>query len=31
MMNVNKMPIIGKKADFSVGSDRKFVNGLEIK
>lgn len=28
---LNKMPIIGKKADFSFGSDRKFVNGMEIK
>jgi hypothetical protein len=28
---LNKMPIIGKKADFSFGNDRKFVNGMEIK
>lgn len=28
---LNKMPIIGKKADFSFGNNRKFVNGLEIK
>lgn len=28
---LNKLPIIGKKADFSFGHDRKFVNGLEIK
>ncbi len=27
----NKMPIIGKKTDFSFGFDRKFVNGMEIK
>lgn len=27
----NKMPIIGKKANFSINSDRKFVNGQEIK
>lgn len=28
---LNKMPIIGKKADFIIGNNRKFVNGLEIK
>ncbi|MFD2602991.1 M14 family metallopeptidase [Flavobacterium suzhouense] len=28
---LNKMPIIGNKADFTVGKTRKFVNGLEIK
>ena len=28
---LNKLPIIGKKADFFFGHDRKFVNGLEIK
>ncbi|PZR09776.1 MAG: peptidase M14, partial [Flavobacterium psychrophilum] len=28
---LNKMPISGKKADFSIGNNRKFVNGLEIK
>lgn len=28
---LNKLPIIGKKADFFFGRDRKFVNGLEIK
>lgn len=28
---LNKMPIIGKKADFSFGPDKKFVNGQEIK
>lgn len=27
----NKMPIIGEKANFSINSDRKFVNGQEIK
>jgi hypothetical protein len=27
---LNKMPIIGEKADFWFGKDRKFVNGLEI-
>lgn len=27
----NKMPIIGQKADFTVGNVRKFVNGTEIK
>lgn len=27
---LNKLPIIGKKADFSFDNDRKFVNGVEI-
>lgn len=27
----NKMPIIGEKANFSINSNRKFVNGQEIK
>lgn len=26
-----KIPIVGQKADFSIGINRKFVNGLEIK
>jgi hypothetical protein len=29
--DLNKLPIIGNKADFSFGNDRKFVNGMEIK
>jgi len=28
---LNKIPIIGQKADFSFGGDRNFVNGKEIK
>jgi len=28
---LNKLPIIGKNADFTFGNDRKFVNGKEIK
>jgi hypothetical protein len=28
---LNKMPIIGKEANFSFSNDRKFVNGQEIK
>ena len=29
-MHHNKMPIIDEKADFFIGTDRKFVNGLEV-
>jgi len=30
-MELNKLPIIGKNADFTFGNKRKFVNGKEIK